>query len=47
VQLAEAQNKRAESLIKTGAISIDTLDTRGAALGQRGGPALLDRWRFG
>jgi multidrug efflux system membrane fusion protein len=34
VQLAEAQNKRAESLIKTGAISIDTLDTRGAALGQ-------------
>ena len=34
VQLAEAQNKRAESLIKTGAISIDTLDTRSAALGQ-------------
>jgi membrane fusion protein, multidrug efflux system len=33
-QLAEAQNKRAESLIKTGAISIDTYDTRGAALGQ-------------
>jgi multidrug efflux system membrane fusion protein len=34
VQLAEAQNKRGESLIKTGAISIDTLDTRSAALGQ-------------
>lgn len=34
VQLADAQNKRAESLIKTGAISIDTLDTRSAALGQ-------------
>jgi len=34
VQLAEAQNKRAESLIKTGAISVDALDTRGAALGQ-------------
>lgn len=34
VQLAEAQNKRAELLIKTGAISIDTLDTRSAALGQ-------------
>ncbi|MEH2491427.1 efflux RND transporter periplasmic adaptor subunit [Bradyrhizobium sp. AZCC 2230] len=33
-QLAEAQNKRAESLIKTGAISIDTYDTRSAALGQ-------------
>src|SRR4029078_6044477 len=34
VQLAEAQNKRAESLIKTGEISIDTYDTRSAALGQ-------------
>jgi membrane fusion protein, multidrug efflux system len=34
VQLAEAQNKRGESLIKTGAISVDTLDTRSAALGQ-------------
>src|SRR5712672_3174415 len=33
-QLAGAQNKRAESLIKTGAISIDTYDTRSAALGQ-------------
>ena len=33
-QLAEAQYKRGESLIKTGAISIDTYDTRGAALGQ-------------
>src|SRR5712672_4320823 len=33
-QLAEAQNKRGESLIKTGAISIDTYDTRSAALGQ-------------
>ena len=36
-QLAEAQNKRAESLIKTGAISIDTYDTRNAALGQTSG----------
>src|SRR6267154_600981 len=33
-QLAEAQYKRAESLVKTGAISIDTYDTRNAALGQ-------------
>src|ERR1700738_2437430 len=33
-QLAEAQYKRGESLIKTGAISIDTYDTRSAALGQ-------------
>jgi multidrug efflux system membrane fusion protein len=35
-QLAEAQSKRAESLIKTGAISIDAYDTRSAALGQSG-----------
>src|SRR4029077_17193083 len=34
VQLAEAQNKRAESLIKTGAISTYPSDTRSAALGQ-------------
>ena len=33
-QLAEAQHKRAESLVKTDAISIDTYDTRSAALGQ-------------
>jgi multidrug efflux system membrane fusion protein len=33
-QLAEAQYKRGESLIKTGAISIDTYDTRSAPLGQ-------------
>src|ERR1700730_4029148 len=33
-QLAQAQYKRGESLIKTGAISIDTYDTRSAALGQ-------------
>jgi membrane fusion protein, multidrug efflux system len=33
-QLAEAQYKRGESLIKTGVISIDTYDTRSAALGQ-------------
>jgi len=33
-QLAEAQYKRAESLVKTDAISIDTYDTRNAALGQ-------------
>jgi membrane fusion protein, multidrug efflux system len=33
-QLAEAQYKRGESLIKTGAISIDTYDTRSGALGQ-------------
>src|SRR5467141_4326479 len=33
-QLAEAQYKRAESLIKTDAISVDTYDTRNAALGQ-------------
>jgi membrane fusion protein, multidrug efflux system len=33
-QLAEEQNKRAESLIKTGAISLVTYDTRRAALGQ-------------
>jgi len=32
--LAEAQYKRGESLIKTGAISIDTYETRSAALGQ-------------
>jgi membrane fusion protein, multidrug efflux system len=32
--LAEAQYKRAESLIKTDAISVDTYDTRNAALGQ-------------
>jgi membrane fusion protein, multidrug efflux system len=35
-RLAEQQNKRAESLIKTGTISIDTYDTRSAALGQTG-----------
>jgi multidrug efflux system membrane fusion protein len=35
--LAEAQNKRGESLIKTGAISVDTYDTRSAALGQASG----------
>jgi multidrug efflux system membrane fusion protein len=34
VQLAEAQYKRGASLIKTGVISIDTYDTRSAALGQ-------------
>lgn len=34
LQLAEAQSRRGESLIKTGAISIDTLDTRNAALTQ-------------
>lgn len=34
VQLAAAQYKRGESLIKTGVISIDTYDTRSAALGQ-------------
>lgn len=33
-QLAEAQSRRGESLIKTGAISIDSLDTRNAALTQ-------------
>src|SRR5438132_6418459 len=33
-KLAEAQYKRAASLIKTDAISIDTYDTRNAALGQ-------------
>lgn len=33
-QLAEAQSRRGESLIKTGAISIDMLDTRNAALTQ-------------
>ena len=33
-RLAEAQYKRAESLVKTDAISIDTYDTRNAALGQ-------------
>src|SRR5258707_7760680 len=33
-QLAEAQYKRAASLIKTDAISVDTYDTRSAALGQ-------------
>ncbi len=33
-QLAEAQYKRAESLIKTATISFDTYDTRRAALGQ-------------
>jgi multidrug efflux system membrane fusion protein len=33
-QLAEAQYKRAESLIKTATISFDTHDTRRAALGQ-------------
>jgi membrane fusion protein, multidrug efflux system len=33
-QLAEAQYKRGESLIKTGTISIDTYDTRRATLGQ-------------
>src|ERR1700724_3067592 len=33
-QLAEAQYKRGESLIKAGAISVDTYDTRSAALGQ-------------
>src|SRR6266436_3539711 len=36
-QLAEAQYKRAESLIKTDAISVDTYDTRNAALGQTSG----------
>src|SRR6266404_4058297 len=36
-QLAEAQYKRAESLVKTDAISIDTYDTRNAALGQTSG----------
>jgi multidrug efflux system membrane fusion protein len=35
-QLAEAQYKRAASLVKTDAISIDTYDTRNAALGQTG-----------
>jgi multidrug efflux system membrane fusion protein len=39
-QLAEAQYKRAESLVKTDAISIDTYDTRNAALGQTSGPPL-------
>src|SRR6266403_2679655 len=33
-QLAEAQYKRAEALIKTATISVDTYDTRNAALGQ-------------
>jgi multidrug efflux system membrane fusion protein len=33
-QLAEAQYKRAEALIKTATISFDTYDTRSAALGQ-------------
>src|ERR1700730_7196823 len=33
-KLAEAQYKRGESLIKTGVISVDTYDTRSAALGQ-------------
>jgi membrane fusion protein, multidrug efflux system len=33
-ELAKAQNERAESLVKTDAISIDTADTRRAALGQ-------------
>src|SRR5947207_4439483 len=33
-QLAEAQYKRGESLIKTSAISVETYDTRSAALGQ-------------
>lgn len=33
-QLAEAQSRRGESLIKTGAISVDSLDTRNAALTQ-------------
>ena len=33
-QLAEAQKKRAESLIKSNTISLDTYDTRSAALGQ-------------
>jgi multidrug efflux system membrane fusion protein len=32
--LAQAQSRRGESLIKTGAISIDNLDTRNAAMGQ-------------
>src|SRR5258708_9119437 len=36
-QLAEAQNKRAEALIKTSTISVDTYDTRRAALGQASG----------
>jgi multidrug efflux system membrane fusion protein len=34
VQLAEQQYKRAEALVKTAAISVDTYDTRNAALGQ-------------
>ena len=33
-QLAESQYKRAETLVKTSAISVDTYDTRSAALGQ-------------
>jgi multidrug efflux system membrane fusion protein len=33
-KLAEAQYKRAEALVKTNAISVDTYDTRSAALGQ-------------
>src|SRR6267154_2779658 len=33
-QLAEAQYKRAESLVKTAAVSVDAYDTRSAALGQ-------------
>src|SRR5438309_11318134 len=37
VKLAEAQYKRAESLIKTATISVDTYDTRRAALGQASG----------
>src|SRR5258708_6207445 len=36
-QLAEAQNHRAEALIKTSTISVDTYDTRRAALGQASG----------
>ena len=36
-QLAEAQNKRAEALIQTSTISVDTYDTRRAALGQASG----------
>jgi len=33
-KLAESQYKRAETLVKTSAISVDTYDTRNAALGQ-------------
>src|SRR6266404_1701172 len=35
-KLAEEQYKRAEALVKTAAISVDTYDTRSAALGQTG-----------